>query len=83
MARLHQQQKEALSALIFAMMVGISDGYFQMIQSGAIPEMTITFFRLAYQLPIELQMLLSNRVYNINKNYILNIDFEDAFVYLL
>ncbi len=64
----------SLAAGLFVNVVFVSDGY---LKSGVADE--ARFFNIAAQLPIELQMLLCNRVYGLSRTLIPYADSEAAF----
>jgi len=73
---------DELAAEVFAMVVFVSDGLLQVRKPVDTTPTAARFFRIATQLPLELQMVLCHRVVGSAKEIISGKDSEAAFKYL-
>jgi hypothetical protein len=80
---------EVLAARVFALMVLISDGYLELSKENdfaddfGVEGSLKRFLRMAVRLPMELQMVLSNRVFGLMRANVLMKDSEPAFKRML
>jgi len=77
---------ECLSAHLFSLTVLHSDSYL-LLKSPASDDRQITqatrFFKMTSRLPLELQMIVCNRVFRVSRDLISTKDSEPAFRYLV
>jgi len=77
--------REPYIARTFALMVFFADGFLKpsVVEPPGLGDQVLRFLRLAAKLPLELQMLLSHRVFNSGGDIILQKDSESGFRWLV
>lgn len=75
--------KKFFSACTFSGMVLFTDGYFKIKDNIKPNDNRVRFFKITEQLPMELQMVVSNRAYELNKELIPQKDIEKGLKFVI